>query len=66
MKKIIVLLGLVASTGGGLALISDVAMTSSPNSPVWKSFNNHEGLVVQSGYEGTNEDGDRESVGTSM
>ncbi|EDZ92453.1 hypothetical protein AmaxDRAFT_4761 [Limnospira maxima CS-328] len=65
MKRIIVLLGLVASTGGGFALVSDVAATSSPNSPAWKSFNNH-GLVVQSGYEGTNEDGDRESVGTSM
>ncbi len=60
MKQIILVLGLIASTGFTICQISDTSIDPS-KSPLNQSSNE---LQISLNYEGTNEDGEREGIGT--
>ncbi|MGB3535980.1 MAG: hypothetical protein WBA13_21000 [Microcoleaceae cyanobacterium] len=60
MKHIILVLGLIASTGLTVAQVDKEIASSSQSSPN-QSYNE---LQISLNYEGTNEDGDREGIDT--
>ncbi|MEB3883009.1 hypothetical protein [Lyngbya sp. CCY1209] len=65
MKKIAVMLGLVASTSCGLLLSADFGAVESAQSSSLNRVRNESSIVAQTGYEGRNEDGESETVDTS-
>jgi len=65
MKKIAVMLGLMASASCGLFLSADFGAIESARSSSWERVRNESSIIAQTGYEGRNEDGESETVDTS-
>lgn len=65
MKKIVVMLGLLASTSCGLLLSADFGAIESVRSSSENRVGNENPVIAQTGYEGRNEDGESETVDTS-